>query len=67
MKQGDVSRFFNCKFDPKLGTFLKIAKVMKVNFFFEYQESQSDLNLAMEKAMVQLGRRQNKLPKNQKL
>ena len=67
MKQGRVCRFFNCKFEPKLRTFLKIAKAMKVNFFFEDQESQTDLNLPMEKAMEQLGKRQNKLPKNQKL
>jgi transcriptional regulator with XRE-family HTH domain len=59
-----VSRFFSCKFPPTLPTFLKIAKAVDVNFFFEDKESKTDLNLAMEKAMEQLGRRPVKLPKN---
>lgn len=29
-----VSRFFSCKFEPKLGTFLKIAKAIDVNFYY---------------------------------
>lgn len=59
-----VSRFFSCKFEPKLGTFLKISKAIGVNFFFEDKESKTDLNLAMENAMEKLGRRPDKLPKN---
>ena len=59
-----TSRFFSCKFPPTLPTFLKIAKAIDVNFFFEDKESKTDLNLAMEKAMEQLGRRTDKLPKN---
>lgn len=59
-----TSRFFSCKFPPTLPTFLKIAKAIGVNFFFEDQESKVDFNVAMENAMEQLGRRPDKLPKN---
>lgn len=59
-----TSRFFSCKFPPTLPTFLKIAKAIGVNFFFEDNESKTDFNLAMENAMEQLGRRPDKLPKN---
>ena len=38
MHQSHVSRFFALKFPPNLNTFLKIAKSIKVNFFFEDQE-----------------------------
>lgn len=62
--QGHVSRFFSCKFEPKFGNFLKFAKAIEVNFFFEDKESKTDLNLAMEQAMETLGRRVDKLPKN---
>jgi transcriptional regulator with XRE-family HTH domain len=64
MLQSAVSRFFSLKFKPTLDTFIQIAKAIKVNFFFEDQESKTDLNLAMENAMDKLGRRLNKLPKN---
>ena len=64
MQTSHVSRFFSCKFPPTLPTFLKIAKAIGVNFFFEDQESKVDFNVAMENAMEQLGRRPNKLPKN---
>ena len=62
--QSHVSRFFMAKFEPKISNFLIFAKAVKVNFFFESQESKTDLNLAMEKAMETLGRRSHKLPKN---
>lgn len=62
--QPHISRFFSCKFEPKLDTFLNVAKGIRVNFFFEDTESKTDLNLAMENAMEQLGRRSDKLPKN---
>ncbi len=62
--QSNISRFFSLKYKPTLDTFLQVAKAIKVNLFFEDQESKTDLNLAFEKAMEQLGRRPNKLPKN---
>lgn len=64
MMQSAVSRFFSLKFKPTLDTFLQIAKSIKVNFFFEDQEDKSDLNQCFERAMEQLGRRADKLPKN---
>ena len=64
MHQSHISRFFALKYAPNMDTFLKVSKAIKVNFFFEDQDSKTDLNLAMEKAMEQLGRRINKLPKN---
>ena len=64
MHQSHVSRFFALKFPPNLHTFLKVAEAIKVNFFFEDQENKTDLNVSFEKAMEQLGRRADKLPKN---
>lgn len=64
MHQSHISRFFGLKYAPYIRTFLKIAKAIGVNFFFEDQESKTDLNLAFEKAMEDLGRRVEKLPKN---
>ena len=64
MHQSHVSRFFALKFPPNLNTFLNIAKSIKVNFFFEDQEGKTDFNVAFEKAMTELGRRPDKLPKN---
>lgn len=64
MHQSHVSRFFALKYAPDIRTFLKIAQAIQVNFFFEDRESKTNLNLAMEKAMEELGRRVDKLPKN---
>lgn len=62
--QSNISRFFSLKYKPTLDTFLQVAKAIKVNFFFEDQEEKTDLNLAFERAMTELGRRRNNLPKN---
>lgn len=64
MEQSSVSRFFSLKFKPTLHTFLEVAKAINVNFFFEDQDSKTNLNMAMEKAMEALGRRVEKLSKN---
>lgn len=64
MHQSHISRFFALKYAPNLDTFLKVAKAIEVNFFFEDKESNTDLNKAFEKAMEELGRRVEKLPKN---
>ena len=64
MHQSHVSRFFALKYAPNMDTFLKVSKAIGVNFFFKDQDSKTDLNLAMEKAMEELGRRVDKLPKN---
>lgn len=64
MIQSAVSRFFSLKFNPTLDTFIKVSKALNVNYFFEDKDGQSDLNLCFEKAMEELGRRADKLPKN---
>lgn len=64
MHQSHISRFFALKYAPNMDTFVKVSKSIGVNFFFEDQDSKTDLNLATEKAMEELGRRVNKLPKN---
>jgi transcriptional regulator with XRE-family HTH domain len=64
MLQSAVSRFFSLKFKPTLETFLQVAQALKINFFFEDQEEKTDLNVAFEKAMTELGRRPENLPKN---
>lgn len=64
MHQSHVSRFFGLKFPPNMNTFLKVAKAIKVNFYFEDQEGKSDMNISFERAMTELGRRPDKIPKN---
>lgn len=51
-----VSRIFQMKYPPSLDSFLKICKVVKVNFFFEDIEGKSDLNILFNRAMDKLGR-----------
>lgn len=64
LKQSNISSFFNFKRKPNLDTFLQVAKAVGVNFFFEDQESDTDLSKCFEKAMEELGRRVEKLNKN---
>ena len=47
MHQSHISRFFALKYAPNMDTFLKVSKAIGVNFFFEDQDSKTDLNLAM--------------------
>jgi len=62
--QSNISRIFSLKYTPTLQTYLAIASAVKVNFFFEDQESKTELNVMMERAMLELGRRPERLPKN---
>lgn len=62
--QSHVSRFFALKFPPNLNTFLKVSNAINVNFFFEDKDGKTDLTKVFEKAMTELGRRPNNLPKN---
>ena len=64
LKQSNLSRMFSLKYTPTLETFLTVSKALKVNLFFEDQESKTDLNLMFELAMEELGRRVQKLPRN---
>jgi len=59
-----IGRVFNLEFCPKLQLFLDISRALQLNIFFETRNSETDLNLAFEKAMESLGRRPDKLPKN---
>jgi transcriptional regulator with XRE-family HTH domain len=61
--QSNISRFFSLKYKPSLDMFLQVAKAVKVNFFFEDQESKVDFNVVMENAMEAYGRRPDKLLK----
>jgi DNA-binding phage protein len=64
LQRSHVTRFFGLKYSPNMETFLKVSKAIKVNFFFEDTESKTNLNVAFEKAMEELVRRVDKLPKN---
>lgn len=62
--QSNISRMFGLKYTPSFKNFLIIAKALNVNFFFEDKDDVTDLNVAFNNAMEQLGRRPDKLPKN---
>jgi transcriptional regulator with XRE-family HTH domain len=62
--QSNISRIFALKYCPTLQTFLSIATAIEINFFFQDREDKSELNVMFEKAMTELGRRPDKLPKN---
>jgi len=64
LQQSNISRVFSLRYCPTLQTFLTIATAIRVNFFFEDKDSTTELNVMMEKAMAELGRRPNKLPQN---
>lgn len=64
LSQSNLSRIFSLKYSPSLPNYLAICNAIKVNVFFEDQDSKSDLNIMFERAMEDLGRRQDKLPKN---
>lgn len=61
-RQSNISRMFGLKYTPSFKNFLILAKALKVNFFFEDEESNTDLNLMFERAMQEMGRRN--LPMN---
>jgi transcriptional regulator with XRE-family HTH domain len=64
LKQSNVNRIFSLRYCPSLKIFLSIAQVIEVNFFFEDKDGNSDLSATFEKAMDELGRRPERLPKN---
>ena len=57
----NVSRLFSLKYCPSMIIFLSVANAIGVNFFFEDKEDKTDLTIAFEKAMTELGRRPEKL------
>lgn len=56
--------FFNLKKCPSLDEFIRIAKAIQVNFFFQDKENKTDLTIMFEAAMSELGRRTKDLPEN---
>tara|TARA_A100000171_G_C2111354_1_gene135224 strand:+ start:608 stop:946 length:339 start_codon:yes stop_codon:yes gene_type:complete len=59
-----LKRFFDLDFPLKFDVILKIVHALELNLFFESRNSETDLNQLFEKAMTELGRRPDKLPKN---
>lgn len=64
MKASSISRIFSLRYRVTLANFISIAQAVGVNFYFEDQDSKTDLNQMMERAMEQLGRRPEKLLNN---
>lgn len=64
LRRTNVARVFGVRYCPSLELFLRIARAVGVNFYFEDQDSDTDLNLVFERAMEQLGRRPDRLPQN---
>lgn len=62
--QSNISRMFALRYCPTLDTFLKVSQAIEVNFFFHDKSDKTELNLAFEKAMQELGRRNNPLKHN---
>lgn len=63
-KQSHISRVFSLEYSPSLKNFIAIAGAIEVNFFFEDKEDKTELNVMFERAMEELGRRPDRLPKN---
>lgn len=59
-----IKRFFDLEFCLRFDLVIKIVQALELNMFFETRDSKTDLNIAFEKAMEQLGRRPDKLSKN---
>jgi len=64
LHQSNISRMFQLRYCPSLDNWLKIVKAVEVNIFFEDRNSKTDLNILFERAMTELGRRPDRLPKN---
>ena len=64
LHSSNISRMWSLQYSPSIKQFLQVAKACKVNFFFESKEAKTDLNILMERAMADIGRRPYKLNKN---
>jgi transcriptional regulator with XRE-family HTH domain len=62
--QSAIARIFALRTCPTIDTFLKLAHTIGVNIFIEDKASTTELNVLFERAMEQLGRRPENLPKN---
>lgn len=63
-KQSHISRLFSLKYAPSLRTFMTVVHALQLNVFFQTRKDNDDLNQAFERAMEELGRRPDTLPKN---
>lgn len=57
LQKSNVTRMFALKYNVTLPVFLKVANAIGVNFFFEDKDGDTDLSIAFEEAMEELGRR----------
>lgn len=57
LQRPNVARIFSCRYKPNLDVFIRIAKAVGVNFFFEDVDGTSELNEAFERAMDEIWRR----------
>jgi len=64
LQPSNVARLFAMKYSPTLQMFLKICRAVGINLFLESKDSDSDFNQLFERAMTELGRRPENLPKN---
>jgi len=64
LQRSNVARIFSLKYVPSLDLFLKIAKAVRINFFFKDKDNTVDLSVLFEKAMDELNRRIDELPKS---
>lgn len=64
LHSSNISRMWSLSYSPSIKQFLQVAKACEVNFFFESKSAKTELNILMERAMADLGRRPDKLPKN---
>lgn len=64
LQRSNVSRIFSLRYCPGLDIALKLAGALGLNMFFEDMDGTTDLSVAFENAMEQIGRRPDKLPQN---
>ena len=64
LHRSNINRMFQLQYCPNLNTFIKVAKAIKVNFFFADIDDTTDIDKLFESAMTELGRRPDRLPQN---
>jgi transcriptional regulator with XRE-family HTH domain len=64
LTQSNVSRIFSTKYVPSLKVYNDITTVLGLKVFFEDTSGKIDLDKLIKKAMTELGRRPENLPKN---
>ena len=64
ISKSTVANWFEGTTVPSLDNFLRLAKLAGVNFFFSSKEDGAPLNELFNKAMEEIGRRPENLPRN---